>query len=369
MMPLANAARAAGHDVTFAIAGEFVGRLERLGYRTLDVGLTFEEAFGQFAASGYPNGLPRDDDGRPDLDAGGHLFVNVFGRTTAADLAPRLDDLAPDLVVYEHYDIGAGVAARAAGIPSVALRVSPFMPAPVERRYLGGKVAALYADFGVPIDESAGEAEPFIDLFPAAVQEPRAADRPNRLPLRHTSYSDPGAVVPRWIGSGDRPLVYVTLGTVVSGDDQLRPAIEAVAALDAEVLVTLGNAEGAALGALPANVRIAQFVDQGAVLDHAALAVHHGGSGTMLDCLSRAVPQVVLPKGADQFINADLLVAAGLAAVLEPADASTEAISDAARRTIGTSSPALSAVRRRIAEMPDADAALDALAALAPVVA
>lgn len=364
MMPLANAARAAGHDVMFAIAGDFVGRLQRLGFPTADVGVTFEEAFGRFVANGYPNGIPRGADGRPDLDAGGHLFVEVFGRATATDLVPRLSDLAPDLVVYEHYDVGAGVAAGVADIPAVAMPVSPLVPEELDRRFLGPKIAGLYADFGLPSDRT-DQADPFIDLFPAAVQNPRSGRRPNRIRLRPASYSEPGAAVPDWIGRNSRPLVYVTLGTVVSADDVLRPAIEAMAGLDADVLVTLGNAEGAALGRLPENVRLERFVNQGAVLRHAALAVHHGGSGTMLDCLSRGVPQVVLPKGADQFINADLLIAAGLAAVLEPADASPAAIAEAAGRTIGNRTPEIEAVRHDIAAMPDTT---DALAALSDLV-
>lgn len=353
MMPLAGAARAAGHEVTFAIAGEFVGRLQRLGFPAIDVGLTFDEAFGQFVAGGYPNGIPRGDDGRPDLDAGGHLFVDVFGRSTATDLLPRLNDLAPDLVVYEHYDLGAGMAARVAGIPAAVLPVSPMVPTAVERGFLGRRVGDLYADFGLPQAAAGDESDLMIDLFPSAVQDPRAERRRNRIALRPTSYSEPGAAVPRWIVTSDRALVYVTLGTVVSGDDVLRPAIEAVAGLDADVLVTLGNAEGAALGPLPGNVHVERFVDQGAVLDRAALAVHHGGSGTMLDCLGRGVPQVVLPKGADQFVNADLLTSADLAVVLEPADAAPSAIADAAQRTLGNRTPEIEAVRREIAAMPD----------------
>lgn len=367
LMPLACAARDAGHDVRFACAGDFVDRLERLGFPTLDVGPTFEEAFGRFIESGYPNGIPRGTDGRPDLDAGGHLFVEIFGRATATDLAPFLRGLAPDLVVYEHYDLGAGVAAEVAGIPAVAMPVSPLMPEHHERRFLGDKIAELRADFGLPSDDSGHGADPFIDIFPDMVQDPRVGRRPTRIRLRPVSYSEPGALMPGWVGTSGRPLVYVTLGTVVAGDDLLRPAIEAVAGVDADVLVALGNAEGAALGRLPDNVRIERFVDQGAVLEHAALAVHHGGSGTMLDCLGRCVPQVVLPKGADQFINADLLTAAGLATVLEPSEATPAAIAEAAQRNVGNRTAAIEAVRREIAALPDADGALAALSALAAV--
>ncbi len=71
-----------------------------------------------------------------------------------------------------------------------------------------------------------------------------------------------GASVPSWIGRNGRPLVYLTLGTVVATDDGLRPAIEGLASLDVDVLVALGAADGAALGDLPPNVHLEAFVDQ-----------------------------------------------------------------------------------------------------------
>ena len=60
----------------------------------------------------------------------------------------------------------------------------------------------------------------------------------------------------------------------------LRPVIEGLGTLDVDVLVALGSADGAALGRLPTNVHVETFVDQPAVLRHADLAMHHGGSGT-----------------------------------------------------------------------------------------
>ena len=43
MMPLALAAREAGHDVQFATTGRFLAVLAGLGFRTHDVGLSIEE--------------------------------------------------------------------------------------------------------------------------------------------------------------------------------------------------------------------------------------------------------------------------------------------------------------------------------------
>ncbi len=179
--------------------------------------------------------------------------------------------------------------------------------------------------------------------------------------MRSISFAEPGAVVPSWIGSTDRPLVYLTLGTVVATDEVLAPVIDGLSALDADVLVALGSADGAALRNLPANVHVEQFVNQPAVLDLADLAVHHGGSGTLLAALASGIPQLLLPKGADQFFNADLVERAGLAPVLEPAQITPVSVATAAADAMQPRRPAAAAVRQEMAEMPSPHEVLELL--------
>jgi UDP:flavonoid glycosyltransferase YjiC (YdhE family) len=89
------------------------------------------------------------------------------------------------------------------------------------------------------------------------------------------------------------------------------------------------------------------------VLRHADLAVHHGGSGTILGALVHGTPQVVVPKGADQFWNADLVAQAGLAAALEPAHVTVDAVAGAAAGELATDRPAVAAVREELAALPE----------------
>lgn len=360
LMPLAIAARAAGHDVRFATTGAFLDKLGALGFTTYDVGLTIEEARDALAASLSRDGMPKGADGRPDLDVGGQLFIDVLGRRTAADLAPLLARLDADVVIYEQGEIGAAVAAHMAGLPAICHSISPKMPDDVIRLIAGDRLGRLWAEHGVSspsLDVFTGDV--FIDIFPTVLQQPALLAEPARVPMRPVPFAEPGAAVPSWIGSTDRPLVYMTLGTVVATDDVLQPAIEGVAMLDADVLVALGSADGAALGALPSNVHIEAFVDQPAVLEHADLAVHHGGSGTVLGALATGTPQLLLPKGADQFLNADLMAAAGLATVLEPAETTPSSVAAAAAAAIGCVRPAAGAARAELAAMPDPSEALE----------
>jgi len=94
-----------------------------------------------------------------------------------------------------------------------------------------------------------------------------------------------------------------------------------------------------------------------------ALVVHHGGSGTVLAALTAGTPQLLLPKGADQFLNADLMAAAGLAGVLEPAHATPDAVASLAKLELEERRPAADSARRELAAMPPPAEVLDVLVA------
>ncbi len=275
-----------------------------------------------------------------------------------------LPGLRPDLVVYEQYELGAAVAAHAAGIPAVCHSLSPRPPDELIRMYAGERLDRLWAEHDMSafsLDVLTGDA--FVDIFPNVLQQPSFLDHPARLRLRPIPFTEPGVTVPTWVGRSGRPLVYLTLGTVVASDEVLVPAIHGLATLDADVLVALGSADGATLGELPPNVRVKAFVDQAAVLCRADLAVHHGGSGTVLGALASGTPQLLLPKGADQFQNADAMAAAGLAAVLEPSETTVSAVAAEATASIGRLSPAAAAVRDELLAMPGPSEVLEQLIA------
>jgi len=216
----------------------------------------YDEALESLAASMPGDGMPKRDDGRPHLDAGGRLFIDILARRTAHDLAILLPGLRPDLVVYEQYELGAAVAAHAAGIPAVCHSLSPRPPDELIPMYAGDRLDRLWAEHGMSafsLDVLTGDA--FVDIFPNVLQQPSFLDHPARLRLRPIPFTEPGVTVPTWVGRSGRPLVYLTLGTVVATDEVLVPAIHGLATLDADVLVALGSADGATLGELPPNVR------------------------------------------------------------------------------------------------------------------
>ena len=115
LMPLALACADAGHDVTVASGKPF---LDRLPLPTIPQQPGALELDGVFAEASRRN---------PGLH-GAELVVGVFADVTseavAEVLVPTLEELRPDLIVYEGMNAGAGVAASVLGIPAVPYAIA-----------------------------------------------------------------------------------------------------------------------------------------------------------------------------------------------------------------------------------------------------
>lgn len=96
--------------------------------------------------------------------------------------------------------------------------------------------------------------------------------------------------------------------------------------------VTVGpDGDPSAVGPLPDSVRVERFVSQGVLLPYVDAVSHHGGSGTMLGALSHGLPQLVLPHGADQFLNAQAPVDSGTSCCLTPEENTPETVREASK--------------------------------------
>jgi UDP:flavonoid glycosyltransferase YjiC (YdhE family) len=86
--------------------------------------------------------------------------------------------------------------------------------------------------------------------------------------------------------------------------------------------------------------------------------VHHGGTGTVLGAAAAGVPQLILPQGADQFLNADLVTRAGIGRALRADEQVGGAITDAVRVLLDAGPPRQRAaqLRAEIAGMPAPEA-------------
>lgn len=95
---------------------------------------------------------------------------------------------------------------------------------------------------------------------------------------------------------------------------------------DWHVVLQIGaHVEAAELGDVPANVEVHAWVPQLAVLKQADAFITHAGAGGSQEGLATGTPMVAVPQAVDQFGNADMLQALGVARhiPMEEADAAT----------------------------------------------
>lgn len=133
---------------------------------------------------------------------------------------------------------------------------------------------------------------PLTDISPRVRFVGRPAGAPASIP------------VPDWWDDLDdeRRIVHVTQGTLANADTStlLRPAIDALAGLDVQVVVSTGGTPVADLGPLPAHVKAAEFVPYDRLLPRTSAVVSNGGYGTVVAALSHGIPVVVAPGAEDK---------------------------------------------------------------------
>ena len=105
---------------------------------------------------------------------------------------------------------------------------------------------------------------------------------------------------PALAGLDGRPLVYVALGTTFNyRSDIFRAALDALADVEVNVLLSMGGRDPAEVQPVPANAKVVPRVVARAVLRRTAVHVTHGGASSVHESLIAGVPMVCAPQGAD----------------------------------------------------------------------
>ncbi|GGU51355.1 glycosyltransferase [Lentzea flava] len=364
LLPLAIAAREQGHDISYAVDQGFHDLVRKLGFTVIDAGISIGEAFQQVSR---PQGTPEFDRDSL-LEVAGHAFGSVLPRRFVEDLRPVVERDKPDLVVFEILNPGAGIVALEAGIPAVCHGLGK-IDGTLVPDVMRDRLLEFVAELGItlPGGQHYGLGAPYIDIFPPSLQDLAFLSGVRRIPLRPIPFAEPGEL-PGWVIEHGRPLVYVTFGTAFANEDLLRTAVAGLSDVDAEVLVATGPlVEPSALPDLPGNVHVLPWVPQADLLAHADLVVHHGGAGTTAAAMSHGVPQVVVPQGADQFRNAEIVANAGLGAQLVGEQFTREALHETARELLRNTAvrDTAAGIAAEIAAMPHPDEVVPRLVELA----
>lgn len=335
MVPLARAARDAGHEVLWATNEPSCHLVGAAGLEVVAAGLDTE------GVEGVKQRLRAGLKGRRPENRAAYAFPHMFGGWATApmvtDLLPLARDWSPDLLVHEAAELASPLVGAVLDVPSVTHSFGGAVPAAVLAE-AGDLLSELWTGHGVEPRPYAGSFTcAYLDICPTSVQTQPLDHIAARQPLRPVPYTGEAAgALPAIVQDTDRtPLVYLTLGTVQNHGPVLSAAVHGLAGLDARVLVAVGpDGDTAALGRQPAHVSVQRWVCQSEVLPRCAVVVSHAGSGTFLGALAHGLPQLCLPQAADQFRNSHAAVETGAGLKLHPDQATPTAVADAVRRLL-----------------------------------
>ncbi|CAM5355336.1 macrolide-inactivating glycosyltransferase [Streptomyces atroolivaceus] len=320
---------ARGHRVSYAIPASFAEKVAATGAEPVI----------------YTSTLPTDpeDWGSEPID-----YIEPF-LDDAVQALPQLvaafEGDEPDLVLHDITAYPARVLAHRWGVPAVQLwpnlvpwegyeeEVGEPMNAELKKTGQGRayfeRFAAWLAENGLgdlSADDFVARPRRGLVLIPEALQ-------PNADRVDHGRFTFVGACQGDRADQGEwkRPagagkVLLVSLGSSYTDEPAFyRECVKAFGDLPGwHVVLQIGaHVDPSALGDVPDNVEVHSWVPQLAVLRQADAFITHAGAGGSQEGLATGTPMVAVPQAVDQFGNADMLQALGVARHLpkEEADA------------------------------------------------
>ncbi len=342
--------RQRGHRVVFVVEDSFAGTLEQKGFeeRLMRLAPTpeREEEPGQFWKDFIRDTAPVFR--KTTFEQLGEFIAPTWqalldgARYVDDRLVDIFDELRPDAIVEDN--VCAFPAIQASGRPWVRiLSCNPlelkdpelpprFSGLPLddradwddfraEYRRAIGPMHAEFSDFCVargapPLPEGEMIHEsPWLNLY----LYPRELDYPRSRSLAQTWHnlessvrtSDPPWSPPARLADGAGALIYVSLGSLGSGDVPLmRRLVAALSQTPHRYIVSKGPQHDHY--ELPDNMAGAEFLPQASLLTQVDAVITHGGNNTTTECMHHGKPMVVLPIFWDQHDNAQRVQETGV---------------------------------------------------------
>ncbi|MCB5290595.1 macrolide family glycosyltransferase [Arthrobacter sp. SO3] len=324
-----------GHRVTYATSAEYAAAVEFAG-------AAFFES-GEDLASQFPRvGSPPDGAGSPRTGMLAGLGSGMMSgllerlleraREEFPALMARLAADPPDAVCYDAMTLAGKMAAMKLAVPDIALlptyaaneyfSLRELMPAraPAEMIKAWKQICQLIDDFAA---EQGLAQFNFMEGPPASLNIcfiPREFQPAGETFDASFHFVGPcmghrgteEAWQPR---GGDRPLVFISLGTTPLNDrpEFFRMCLEAFAASPWQVAMAVGDRiKVSELGQIPDNVEVRAFFPQLDVLGHADVFLSHTGMNSTMEALYFGVPLVAFPLQPEQEANARRVEELGL---------------------------------------------------------
>jgi UDP:flavonoid glycosyltransferase YjiC (YdhE family) len=269
------------------------------------------------------------------------VFAGIDARSSLPRMLQAVATFRPDVILSEPTEYAGLLAAERFGVPFGRIGImsteTGTWSLPIVAPVLDGhrEALGLRAD---PLGRRVSTS-PYMTVFPEALEAPGR-------PMPALRFREP-PVTPE----PAEPL-YVSYGSVLPTmpyfPQVFRATIDALDELGLPALFTVGTeVDVAALGPVPAHVRVERWVPQAAVMPSASAVVGHGGSGTTRMALAAGVPQVIFPAFADQPRNAARVAELGAGIALGEGVEALAGLADAVRTVLGD--PSYRAAARRVA--------------------
>ncbi|MFI9080862.1 nucleotide disphospho-sugar-binding domain-containing protein [Streptomyces sioyaensis] len=300
MVPLTWALRAAGHQVLVAGDAELARCATTAG---LDTYLVGGSELRQRLTR--PGAVPMPD--RADMDHRTASEWEEAGERWRTRLGGYIDELVSlgqdweaDLVVTDPVEFGGLITAAALGVPGVVYRWGLDDFTSLLHRQAKVQLHDMSKQFAAD-----GLPDPSLIIDPTPASLLPGGDNTPGLLTRYVPYCGT-AELPDWaVQRPERPRALLCLGMwygrllaeVGELPSGFRHALSACTELGMDVLFPIAAQYHPLLGDMPDTVQVVDQVPIGPLMQHTALTVHHGGSGTSLTSFASGVPQLVLPGG------------------------------------------------------------------------
>jgi MGT family glycosyltransferase len=393
--------RRRGHRVVFIVEESFAGTLEAQGFeeRLMRLGPPPEadEVPGQFWKDFIRDTAPVFR--TPTIEQLGTFIAPTFqalldgARYVDDRLREIIDEVRPDVIVEDN--VVAFPALPASGIPWV--RIASCNPAEIKDEevpppfsgYAAGERsrweaywdeyrrthAEMHAAFDAFCVERGAPPLPDLEfihesphlnlyLYPDEADYARATPLDGRWVNLQASVrtTDAAWELPEPLASADGPLIYLSLGSLGSGDVALmQKLIDALADTRYRVIVSMGPQHEQLR--LATNMTGAEFLPQTSLLPRVDLVITHGGNNTVTESLYFGKPMIVMPLFWDQYDNAQRMDETGFGIRLDTYGHRPEQLTIAIESLLGDRwlHERLDAVSTRLQAAPGTVTAADAI--------
>ncbi len=362
MVPLAWALRSAGHEVRVASEPEFTDSITEAGLTAVAVGPdeTLQERLHRIRGENAPkmaaavppfvtDSLFELGDGARD-SLGWEELSWFLGTVVVPGMWIVNDELVEDLVTYCRFwkpdlvlcDVIAHAGAVAADAVGAAharmvcwndlfLRIRRDFLRAQEQQPAGDRMdpvrdwyAGWARKYGREFSEEVVTGQFAVNVLP---ERWRLEPHERTLSMQYVPYNG-RSVVPAWLNEAPRaPRVLMTfgisrapwidiLGITV---EQVQDALDSMADLDIELILTLSAEERKRLRRIPDNTRVVEFVPMNVLLDSCSVMIHHGGAGCFNGAMVHGVPQLIIESSVDAIAKRTVLreTGAGLSLSME----------------------------------------------------